>query len=50
MVGYAGLYWARNAQGAFQGSIFAATAWAYFTTVAMYAIFWSRTEARVPAT
>ena len=48
MVGYAGLYWAKHAQGAFQGSIFDATAWAYFTTVAMYALFWSRTEGAFP--
>ncbi|HEV3213061.1 MAG TPA: hypothetical protein VGZ03_06655 [Acidimicrobiales bacterium] len=48
MVGFAGLYWATNAQGAFQGSIFAATAWTYFATIAMYALFWSRTEDAFP--
>jgi len=48
MVGFAGLYWARSAQGAFQGSIFTATASTYFATVAMYAFFWLRTEDAFP--
>jgi hypothetical protein len=48
LVGFAGLDWALNSVGGFQASIFIATACTYFSTIAMYGLFWIHTEGRFP--
>jgi hypothetical protein len=48
MVGYTGIYWSINLSGEFPGSLYAATLICYFSTIAMYAVFWVGTEASFP--
>jgi hypothetical protein len=48
MVGYTGIYWANNLSGAFPVSLYVATLLCYFSTLAMYALFWVGTEASFP--
>jgi hypothetical protein len=48
MVGFTGIYWAINLSGSFPESLYAATLICYFSTIAMYAMFWVGTEASFP--